>query len=151
MSFGKFKEEGDSDKPSTGHTPSPLQGKIEAFLGKGSRVVGTLTFSGPVELDGFVEGEITAQDRLTIGEAAVINAKVTGAEILIRGTVNGDITATKRLSLRKPAKIMGNITCSNLSIEEGVIFEGKSNMGGSKGDTRTTTIKAVGGEKAASA
>ena len=33
-----------------------------AFLGKGSRVVGKLTFEGPVRIEGHVEGEITAQD-----------------------------------------------------------------------------------------
>ena len=40
-----------------------------AFLGKGSRVTGKLTFEGPVRIEGQVEGEITARDTLTIGEA----------------------------------------------------------------------------------
>ena len=112
--------------------PPPTTGQpttqVEAFLGKGSKVVGTLTFSGPVDLDGTVEGEVQAKDRLTIGESAVVNAKVTGAEVIVRGTVNGDISASKKLSLRRPAKVTGNISASNLSIEEGVVFEGKCSM-----------------------
>jgi cytoskeletal protein CcmA (bactofilin family) len=116
---------------SGGALSSPLGAsgeKVEAFLGKGSKVVGTLTFSGPVELDGYVEGEIISQDRLTVGESAVINARITGAEVLVKGTVNGDISASKKLSLRRPARIIGNISTASLSIEEGVIFEGKSSM-----------------------
>ncbi len=104
--------------------------KVDAFLGKGSKVVGTLTFSGPVELDGFIEGEINSSDRLVIGEGAVINGKVKGAEVLVKGQINGDVIASKKLSLRRPAKVLGNISSTNLSIEEGVIFEGKCSMEG---------------------
>jgi cytoskeletal protein CcmA (bactofilin family) len=102
--------------------------KFDALLGAGSKVVGALTFNGPVQIDGEIEGELHAKDKLTIGESAVVKAKVIGGEILVKGTVQGDITA-KRLFLKKPAKVSGNITCEMLSIEEGVIFEGKSTMG----------------------
>lgn len=102
--------------------------RAEAILGKGSKVVGTITFAGPAELDGHLEGEVIAQDRLTIGESAVIQAKVSGAEIIVKGQVNGDIIASRKLSLRRPAKVFGNISTSTLSIEEGVVFEGKSTM-----------------------
>ena len=100
----------------------------EAFLGKGCKVVGTLTFTGPVEIEGSVEGEIIAQDRLTIGESAAIKGKVSGTEVTVKGEVNGDITASKKLSLRKPARITGNIASAILSVEEGVSFEGKCSM-----------------------
>ncbi|RIL10753.1 MAG: hypothetical protein DCC75_03690 [Proteobacteria bacterium] len=161
MSFGFFKDSSESsgqsygsstmNTSSSGGTTSPGSDKIEAFLGKGSKVAGTLNFTGPVELDGQVEGEITAQDRLTIGESAVINAKITGGEILVKGTVNGDINASKRLSLKRPARVLGNITTTNLSIEEGVIFEGKASMGASSAvkspDVKLVAGKTIGTEK----
>src|SRR2546425_7999202 len=49
-------------------------GSPNAFLGQGSWVAGKLVFEGPVRIEGYVEGEITAQDTLTIGESAVVNA-----------------------------------------------------------------------------
>lgn len=127
--------------------------KVEAFLGKGSKVVGALTFTGPVELDGYVEGEVQAQDRLTVGESAVINARITGGEILVKGTVNGDITASKRLSLKRPARVIGNINCTNLSIEEGVIFEGKASMGAASksADGKTSAVRPAGADKVGAA
>jgi len=137
MSF--LKSGDDSSKPSiptsgssvgsTGVANSSANSvQIEAFLGKGSKVVGNLTFTGPADLDGYVEGEVHSKERLTIGESAVINAKISGAEIIVKGTVTGDIFASKRLSLKKPARVTGNITSANLSIEEGVVFEGKCAM-----------------------
>lgn len=44
------------------------------------------------------------------------------------GTVQGDIIASKKLSIKAPAKVSGNISSVVLSIEEGVLFEGKCQM-----------------------
>jgi cytoskeletal protein CcmA (bactofilin family) len=76
-----------------------------AFLGKGSRIVGKLTFEGPVRIEGNVEGEISAQDSLTIGESAVVSAQIVGNSVVILGRVTGDVTARKRLEIRAPAKL----------------------------------------------
>jgi cytoskeletal protein CcmA (bactofilin family) len=111
-------------------------GGNNAFLGKGSRVVGKLTFEGPVRIEGHVEGEITAQDALTIGEGAVVNAQITGNSVVVQGRVTGDVTARKRLEIRAPGKLYGNITAPSLVIQEGVVFEGQCNMGAA--DTQRT-------------
>jgi two-component system CheB/CheR fusion protein len=68
-----------------------------AFLGKGSRVTGKLAFEGTVRIEGHVEGEISAQDTLIVGETAVVNAQINGASVVVHGRVTGDITARKRL------------------------------------------------------
>ena len=108
-------------------------GSPNAFLGQGSRVTGKLVFEGPVRLEGYVEGEITAQDPLTIGESAVVNAQVTGTSIIIHGRVTGAVTARKRLEIRGPAKVFGSISTPSLVIHEGGIFEGQCVMGGVEG------------------
>src|SRR5580765_3395141 len=53
-------------------------GGIDAFLGKGTKVSGKLTFEGPGRIEGQVDGEVTAQDTLTIGQGAIVKAKITG-------------------------------------------------------------------------
>ena len=100
-----------------------------AFLGKGSRIVGKLAFEGPARIEGTVEGEIAAQDTLTIGETAVVNAQITGSAVIIHGRVTGDVTARKRLEIRAPGRVVGNITTPSLVIHEGVVFEGQCTMG----------------------
>jgi cytoskeletal protein CcmA (bactofilin family) len=100
-----------------------------AFLGKGTRVSGKLTFEGPVRIEGQVEGELSAHDTLTIGEGADVRAQVTGTSIVIHGKVTGDVKANKRLEIRAPGKLIGNITTPVLVIQEGVIFEGQCSMG----------------------
>ena len=152
MTFGKSGKDSGSTSP-INSTPfvsladSASSNKVEAFLGKGTKVNGVLSFSGPVEIEGEIEGELRAPERLTIGESATVKAKVTGGEIIVKGVVHGDLHASKRLSLRRPAKVYGNIFCSNLSIEEGVVFEGKCDMKG----IEAVSPKAVGTDKTTTA
>jgi cytoskeletal protein CcmA (bactofilin family) len=120
--------------------PAAVAGEVNAYLGKGSRVTGKLNFEGTVRVDGQVEGEITAQDTLIVGEPAIVNAQITGNSVIIKGRVTGDITARKRVEIRAPGKLFGNVTTPSLIIQEGVIFEGHCSMGGaeSKADRKVT-------------
>lgn len=148
MSFVKLREDAKEAEKTQGtqpplHTVTGATGKPEAYLGRGTKVVGTLSFSGSTEIDCHVEGEINSKETLVISEGAVVNGKIFGGEITVRGTVNGDIVASKRLSLKRPAKIVGNISASNLSIEEGVVFEGKCAM---TADSSKSGVKAPGSD-----
>ena len=120
-----FDRERDGNKPEAASATS-------AFLGKGSRVTGKLTFEGPVRIEGHVEGEISAQDSLVIGEGAEVKAQINGASVVVHGRVTGDITARKRLEIRAPGKVFGNISSPSLVIHEGVTFEGQCSMGGAE-------------------
>lgn len=146
MAFGK-RNDGD-ETPSfvpSATSLSPIGGgAVDAHLGKGVKITGTVNFAGPAEVEGQIDGEVKASDRLTIGETAILKAKVSGSEIIVKGTVHGDITASKRLVLKKPAKVVGNLTATLLSIEEGVSFEGKCAMGASSSTTTDDKSNVVG-------
>jgi len=122
-------------------TVPAASGEVNAYLGKGSKVAGKLTFEGTVRVDGTVEGEVAAQDTLIVGESAIVNAQIIGSTIIIKGKVTGDITARKRVEIKAPGKLFGNVTTPSLIIQEGVIFEGHCSMGGAdaaKGDRKVT-------------
>jgi cytoskeletal protein CcmA (bactofilin family) len=152
--FGKDRERSDRPRPLTPEpatlTRDPAPREVEmferdrertqfdetagtsAFLGKGSRVTGKLVFEGAVRIEGQVEGEIAAQDTLTIGEGAIVNAQINGTSVVVHGKVTGDITARKRLEIRAPGKVYGNISTPTLVIHEGVVFEGQCTMSGTE-------------------
>lgn len=147
MAFGKKND--NEDVAPFGGISAPLGNSttssvVDAHLGKGVKISGTIVFSGSAEVEGQIDGEVKASDRLVIGEAAVLKAKVTGIEIVVKGTVHGDIVASKRLILKKPAKVVGNLTAALLSIEEGVSFEGKCSMGSTTGASSDDKSNVVG-------
>lgn len=132
----------DRELPEADPTLPAASGEVNAYLGKGSKVAGKLTFEGTVRVDGQVEGEVAAQDTLIVGETAIVNAQIIGSTIIIRGKVTGDITARKRVEIKAPGKLFGNVTTPSLIIQEGVIFEGHCSMGGADatkvGDRKVT-------------
>lgn len=105
-------------------------GQANTYMGKGSQITGKLSFDGAVRIEGQVDGEISAQESVVIGEAAVVKAKLTADSIVITGKVTGDITARRRVEIRAPGKLYGNITTPSLVIHDGVVFEGHCSMGG---------------------
>jgi cytoskeletal protein CcmA (bactofilin family) len=128
--FDRTRESGQTQPTGTPATTTTDPSATSAFLGKGSRVTGKLVFEGTVRIEGHVEGEITAQDTLIIGESAIVNAQIVGTSVIVHGRVTGDITAKKRLEIRAPGRLVGNITTPSLVIHEGVVFEGQCSMGG---------------------
>jgi len=128
-------------------TPSSAR-DVQAHLGHGSRVEGKLTFEGSVRVDGQIEGEISAQDTIIVGEGAELTAQIQANTVVIQGRVTGDIVARKRVELKAPATVIGNISTPSLVIHEGVVFEGHCSMGSSaagrteRGDKRVTLFPA---------
>jgi cytoskeletal protein CcmA (bactofilin family) len=111
-------------------TQAGVAGGTDAFLGKGTKVTGKIVLEGTGRIEGHVEGEISAQDTLTIGEGATVNAKVSGTTIVVEGHVTGDITARQRLELRASARVQGNVTSASLVVQEGAILDGQCAMSG---------------------
>jgi len=80
------------------------------YLGEGSRVSGKLSSQGPARIDGEFEGEITATDSVTLGENAVVTAKIKAASIVVAGTFDGEMIASDSIEIRPSAKVSGNLT-----------------------------------------
>jgi cytoskeletal protein CcmA (bactofilin family) len=122
---------------------APNAHDVQAHLGQGSRIEGKLTFEGSVRIDGQVEGEISAQETVIIGESAEVTAQIVAANIIVQGRVTGDLTARKRIELKAPASIAGNISTPSLIIHEGVVFEGHCSMGGAAGSRAERADKRI--------
>lgn len=120
-------------------------GDISAFVGKGVEFKGTISYSGTVKIDGYLDGEINTDGVLLIGEEAVIQAKITAGTIVCKGKITGDVAAKECVKLRAPAVMNGSVKTPILSMEDGVLFNGALEMAHSVRELpRETTLHAVG-------
>ncbi len=103
-------------------------GEISAFVGKGVEFKGSISYSGTVRIDGYLDGEIHTDGVLLVGEDAVIQAKITAGTIVCKGKITGDVVAKDRVKLRAPAVMNGSVKAPVLSIEDGVLFNGALEM-----------------------
>ena len=103
-------------------------GDINAFVGKGVEFKGTISYSGTIKIDGYLDGEIHTDGVVLIGEEAVIQAKITAGTIVCKGKVTGDVVAKECVKLRAPAVMNGSVKTPVLSMEDGVLFNGALEM-----------------------
>ena len=101
---------------------------LAGLLREGTHFEGKLSFEGSLRLGGSFKGEIFTRDILIIDETAVIEANIEAREVICAGKVKGNIYAEKKVRIKAPGKFKGTITTENLSIDDGVIFEGASYM-----------------------
>jgi len=131
--------------------PPPSTAGLVGYLYKGSRVSGQLSFQGAARIDGKVDGEVTCQGTLTIGEEAEVKAKLTGQVVVIRGKVEGNVLAKERIELLAPARLIGNISAPRLIITDGVVFDGDCSMGVAKQKGEVAGSHSPSADKAAAA
>lgn len=85
-------------------------------------VIGTLTSTGDIQIDGRVDGDIRSGS-VTIGEKANFEGEIVAEECTIRGRVQGIVRARK-VQLSSTCHMEGTILHEVLAVEVGAFFEG---------------------------
>ena len=103
--------------------------QIDTLVGPLSKVVGDVYYGGGLQIEGTVEGNITAkcEDKcvLVISEMGVVEGEIRGTFIIIDGTVHGDIYANEDIELKSRARINGDIYYASLGMTVGAEVNGK--------------------------
>jgi excisionase family DNA binding protein len=102
----------------------------EKILDVDASLQGNLSFSEPINLriNGKFEGTLQTKGNLTIGQNALVNAQITGENIIVAGKVKGKIVARHLLTLLPTAVVEGEIFPAKLNVTEGAVFEGTCHM-----------------------
>ncbi len=95
-------------------------------------IKGSIKFTNDLTIDGKVEGEITSQGTLTVGENAEIRGEIKTKSATVHGRVTGNITVEERCELKARAVLHGDLKATRLVIEEGATFIGKSEVSPNK-------------------
>lgn len=102
--------------------------QVNGLLDKGCSFEGKLTFDGTVQINGNFQGEIYSDGSLIIGNDAHVDGGIFVDTVIIHGSVQGTIDAKSRIEMHVPATIIADVKTKNLSMEDGVVFQGKCQM-----------------------
>lgn len=97
-------------------------------ISNGTIIKGDVTANGDFRLDGQLDGDVTVNGRLVVGDSGVITGNVVCQNATIMGHVTGNISVKERLSLNATAQVKGDILINQLSIEPGASFSGTCHM-----------------------
>lgn len=110
--------------------------ELNGFVDAGCTIRGELEFQHAFRLDGRVEGTISSQAELVIGETGSVDGEIEVARCLIGGEVRGTIRAAEQVVLHASAKVWAAIQAPALVMEEGAFLEGKVEMDSTKGSRK---------------
>jgi cytoskeletal protein CcmA (bactofilin family) len=102
------------------------------ILNSDAELRGNLKCSGSLFFDGRLDGDLTVDGALELGESATIKGNLTAANVVARGRINGNITARERLEVKSRTELVGDVRAAKLMIEEGVTFLGKAEISPTK-------------------
>lgn len=89
------------------------KGPVTSLIGRGTKIVGDIEFSGGLHIDGEIYGNITASNdtdsSITISEFGHVTGEIHIPNVVINGQVEGNIYSSNYLELLSKAKIKGNI------------------------------------------
>jgi cytoskeletal protein CcmA (bactofilin family) len=114
------------------------------LIGRATTVVGELSGTRGVRVEGTVKGTIDLKASFEVAEGAEVEAEVHATTVTIAGTVVGNVVASETVELQASAVVRGDVTATALHIVEGARLEGRVQMraedqqGRSPGPARTS-------------
>ncbi|WP_409433805.1 polymer-forming cytoskeletal protein [Litorimonas sp. RW-G-Af-16] len=113
----------DTSKKSSAPAARVPSNTAPSLLGRDLVITGDIKTDGDVQIDGRLDGNVTAGN-ITIGEQGAVNGKVKGTNVLIRGKVTGKVDAVS-VELAETANVQADLTQDQLVIANGAFFDGK--------------------------
>lgn len=117
-------------------------------IGEGSVFEGRFYVNGSILIEGKFVGDIKTNDQLTVGPTGKVKTDIVARKVTVAGTMIGNIIASEEVNLIQSGKVLGNITTPKLSVEQGVITEGKVIITSGQSESVQRIIQDAFGEEA---
>jgi cytoskeletal protein CcmA (bactofilin family) len=108
---------------------SKSQGRIDSLIGAGTRIEGSVIFSGGLRVDGEVKGDVRITEgevgTLVVSEQARIEGEVRVGHLVVNGTIVGPVHASELIELQPRSRVSGDIHYTSIEMHLGAIVEGR--------------------------
>jgi cytoskeletal protein CcmA (bactofilin family) len=111
---------------------TPPNNNSKNALNSDVEVKGTLKFTGELTFDGKLDGDISSEGSLQLGDNAVVKGNINVNTVVVRGKINGNVVAREKIDIKSKTELFGDIRSPKLVIEEGVTFVGKTEVNPNK-------------------
>ncbi len=102
---------------------APRSAAGPSILGRDLIITGDIKTDGEVQIDGRLDGNLTA-GIVTVGEQGAVNGKIVATSVHVRGKVTGKVDANV-VELAETANVQADLIQDQLMIANGAFFDGK--------------------------
>jgi cytoskeletal protein CcmA (bactofilin family) len=108
--------------------PTPPAANVPTRIAHGSKVVGDVTGTTDLTIEGLLEGQIQVESRVVVGSKGEVRGKILANSVLISGKVIGNVTGKERVEVQAAGALEGDVLSPKVVIAEGAFFKGKIEM-----------------------
>ncbi len=112
----------------------------ETVLSNQIKLEGRLQSTSNIRFDGEMNGDLTTEGDLSVGEGGRVQGNVTGRNVVVGGSIQGNVNTTGRLEILATGKVFGDIVVGSLIIDEGGILRGKSAVHSDESAASTVSV-----------
>lgn len=102
--------------------------QFDTLIAHGAELVGDITFSGGLHIDGRIRGNLMAEDGaqavVRVSEKGEVEGEIRAPHIIINGSVRGDVYSTEHLELASKASVAGNVYYNMIEMVMGAEVNG---------------------------
>lgn len=102
--------------------------KVNTVIGKDTFFNGTIRGKGLIRIDGDMQGEVTTQGDVVIGEGGRVGADLKARNVAVAGRFEGNLEAEGKLEIRSTGIVIGSVKTNGLLVDDGAIFSGDVEM-----------------------
>jgi len=113
------------------------------LISKSTEIVGDIHFTGNLEVEGRVKGNIFAAEgsdaRVRVMEKGLVEGEIKAPTVVVNGDVTGDIHSDKHIELAAKALVHGNVHYNLIEMVKGAQVNGSLLYAGKVGELKKTT------------
>jgi len=121
------------------------------LISKATEVVGDIHFSGSLEVEGRVRGNIFADGdsdaRVRVMEKGLVEGEISVPTVVINGNVNGDVHSSKHVELAAKAVVQGNVHYNLIEMVKGSQVNGNLVYSGADGKVKAASSESRQGDE----
>ncbi len=114
-------------RPSSPRKEKPAS-RESTHLARGSKVIGEISGTAELVIDGEVEGQIELKNRVVVGGQGRVDGKIVAASVQVGGKVLGNVRGLERVEVLASGSLEGDVVSPRVVIAEGAFFKGKVEM-----------------------
>ena len=112
-----------------GKKTAKVQNRIDSLIGAGTVIIGDVTFSGGLRVDGEIIGNVGSRDNLSATLVVSENARIQGSfslsHVVVNAAIIGTVQAPEILELQAKARVTGDVEYTNIEIHLGAVIQGR--------------------------
>ena len=98
------------------------------LISKGSEIIGDIKFSGDIEIQGLVRGNIIASSdngcSIRLVDGGCVEGQIHAPRVIINGEIKGDVHSAEHIELAAKARVDGNVHYNLIEMVKGAQING---------------------------